>query len=47
MERYDYSNLLNAISSIKTENEVALNDRLASRKNKLANLLIRLNKVVF
>lgn len=38
MERYDYSNLLNAISSIKTENEVALNDRLASRKNKLAKL---------
>jgi hypothetical protein len=32
MERYDYSNLLNAISNIKTENEVALNDRLASRK---------------
>lgn len=38
MERYDYSNLLNAISNIKTENEVALNDRLASRKNKLAKL---------
>ncbi len=38
MERYDYSNLLNAIGNIKTENEVALNDRLASRKNELAEL---------
>lgn len=32
MERYDYSNLLSAIGNIKTENEVALNDRLARRK---------------
>lgn len=38
MKRYDYSNLLNAIGNIKTENEVALNDRLASRKNELAEL---------